>query len=192
MNKRPDPIRHMLTWGFMSGFLLPVVYIVIILDLSSGGTDLKAMETLLNPLIWVMALRYGAVGGIVIGLITGLNLWYNMRKVNLPYISGKIDRKAPEIYATTLALTTVVSFLLISMFFSSMTLFFLAPPFIGAVAATYATHRYLSGLRVWGASIEKRTYRGIPGRFMPVSRATSPVSQTSILTGTIEKQDFQT
>ena len=167
----------MTIWGVFSGFIIGMLYTVLVTNFMSRSLDFNMIEALLNPALWRLALRYGAVSGGIIGLISGLNIWYMMRKINLPYMSGKIDRKSLEVYVTTPLLATLAGFVLVSVYFSTMSIFFLLPPFMAGIVATYAAHRYMDRLREWSRSIPSAA-----------SKAKNEIRDTSRLRDTASEQ----
>lgn len=72
--KRPNIFLHMIRWGFGSGTILGVVYLVM---LETQVFD--AIKILTYPDIWIFAAIFGVGWGIVLGFVDAVLLWFLIR-----------------------------------------------------------------------------------------------------------------
>jgi hypothetical protein len=179
MQQKPNPVLHMLLWGFGSGTVLALLYIVFCLSL--GTTSF--MDTLLmfvQPFAWLIALQYGGITGTGLGLVTGVVLWSLSRSFQLPFSRAEMQAQRYKVYAIISTQTIISGFVIITLFFwptlftygwgipiggtAPFPLAFFFPPFIAGVAAAYAAHRYMFRLWLWSEKqykLEKEKVKNI-------------------------------
>lgn len=155
MKNRPSAIWHMITWGFGSGFILALAYIVVISDIFNSGFNPEIIGLLISPFAWYLAFFFGGLPGAIMGFVVGIALSRLMRDIDIPFTKADMIAKRGSVYGSISVLTFTMSAFLIFLFFSSIfDLIFMMPPFIAAIASTYAAHRYMFRLRLWSGSIE--------------------------------------
>lgn len=159
--KAPNPILHMLLWGFGSGTILAALFIAFFLSLIAIDYFAPLMA-LINPTTWLLALQYGGLSGAALGLVTGLVLWAMQRNFPEPFTREAMQTERLKVYGVVGNLSLILGLLLTVILFwppNFMYSFFgLLIPFpplfifasmIAALAAAYAGHRYLFRLRLW-------------------------------------------
>lgn len=163
MKGKPNPVLHMLLWGFGSGTILALLFIIFFV--SWGASLSQTLSNLINPIAWSLALQFGGIPGASLGLLTGLLLWVLSRGFQEPFSKAEMQRQRYKVYLAIGGLTTISGYILTTILFWS-TLFtygwglriggqapfplaFFFPPIIAGIAAAYAAHRYMFRLRLW-------------------------------------------
>ncbi len=158
MNKRPNSVLHMVLWGIGGGFILVPAYVVLFIDIVDliccGGNDLNGLRLLSQPELWNWTLLFGVIPGGLIGAILGLNLWNIMRKLDKPLTRDKILDNRSEVYVSSFVFTIIISFIIV-VILDEISVFSSIPPFLVAIFATYAAHRYMFRLRLWAEKSSK-------------------------------------
>ena len=160
MKKRPNAIWHMMKWGAGSGFVLALLYIIVVVDMFEAGFSLETLGILFTPVGWYLAFIFGAVPGAVMGTIVGTGLWWMMRQAPSPFTKADLIAKRPKVYGITAILTFLMSLFLIVTFFGLSFFNFFdflllgIPALIAAIASAYAAHRYMFRMRLWSGGIE--------------------------------------
>jgi len=155
MADKPNPVLHMMKWGAGSGFILALLYMILVLSSSSIGGGLAVLA---NPFFWMLAVMYGVIPGLIMGFFIGFMLRSLLLTVPIPFTKADMQSKRVEVYGWTFVLTLFMSLMMIFFFFGSLSEWLLlgTPALIAASASTYAAHRYMYRLRLWSASIDTR------------------------------------
>ena len=148
--KKPNIFWHMIRWGFVSGTILGVVYLVM---LETQVFDAIKILTYLD--IWIFAAIFG--GGIVLGFVDAVLLWFLIRFLPQILKSDLTQSDRFSVYAMILiiACNGWIGWLYLDSiatgirYFSDMRLFSLYPSLLGAMGATFAAHRYLVHLHLY-------------------------------------------
>ena len=151
--KKPNAVLHMMGYGLIYGWLLAMLFIMVIvlLEERNGGTmwylSLKEFSV-----FGYLAFTLGAIPGVVLGFIEGWILWLFTRRVKPPVNAEQLE--GIRILTTTiigvLTFAGMASVLLLLFSFGTLASFFiLTPATLAGGAAAYAVHRYILKLRAW-------------------------------------------
>jgi hypothetical protein len=152
IKNKPNPISHMMVWGFGSGFILADLYLVLLADFSYSLNVSATIIALISPITLMLSFFFGGVVGLGLGGIEGevmrrILIARTRHKVNASHSRGT----ALQVYI----LCFVLSFLGFSHFLvagiSPERVGLLFVPLIASSASVYAAHRYLLHLRQWNA-----------------------------------------
>lgn len=153
--KRPNPILHMLFWGFGSGIILALLYVIFIFSLNTIGLG-ETLLALISPELWWIAFLFGGLPGAGLGFLMGVILWTISRNFPTPFTHADMQAWRFAVYLALGIGTGIGGLFLTLSFFGAdivyLWLFLIFPPFIAAIAAAYAGHRYLFRLRLWSDS----------------------------------------
>jgi hypothetical protein len=151
MNKPSSPITHMVTWGFVSGTILAMLYIAFIMSLYSTSAEL--LRVFLDPFFWFISIAFGGGAGVILGFFAGLALEGLVYDAPTPFTRADMNTLRYKVYRQLGSVGTIGGFVLSFGFFNqalfSMWFPLIFPPFIAGIAAAYAGHRYLFRLRLW-------------------------------------------
>ncbi|MEM9955562.1 MAG: hypothetical protein AAF846_28425 [Chloroflexota bacterium] len=193
MDNRPNPTWHMASWGAVSGFILALFYLTVLIDFFSSATDPNALLLLFNPMAWWLSFLFGAIPGIIMGVIVSTPLWFMLRDVPLPFTKEAMRAKRPSVYSINFLATFGLSLFLIYTFFGSIGLggFLVVPPFIAAIASTYVAHRYMYRLRLWSGGVESRKTKA-KNDALATARLEDPTTTGEDTAYTMEEDAIQT
>jgi hypothetical protein len=153
---KPSPLWHMIRWGFVSGTILAMLYMVFLLGLGSASL-IELLTIFFQPFLWVLSLLFGGIPGAVLGFVDGLILGSLLDDVPIPFSRADMKAVRMKVYIPLAVVTTIGGFIIPwGIFYDSMAyLWFLlfVPPFIAGIAAAYAGHRYLFRLRLWSENL---------------------------------------
>jgi len=149
---KPDPLGHMIAWCLAGGFLIALLYIVLIFDLyfTLTGESVNSIALLFNPLGWLMAGIFGMIPGGIIGAVTGFAMRRLMRPAELPFSQDDKRRIQGKVYGITFLLSAIVILLFSMVMFPANggLLLWGVPPILAGGVASYAAYRYLFRLVV--------------------------------------------
>jgi hypothetical protein len=165
---KPDAGRHMLLWGASSGFIL-------------GGAFIIFLFSFANIITVAVSAYVGAIFGVILGGISGFVIEQMLPLPLFPFTKMHQKQYSRRISIVLFVVNMLVSFVLLNGVLSLFSDFvmlgievpsmldnwaWLLPPLIAALAAVYATHRYLFRLRLYSEtthatqkSIEKRKHQ---------------------------------
>jgi hypothetical protein len=151
--KKPNAVLHMMGYGLVYGWLLAMLFIMVIvlLEQRNGGTTwyVSLQEFSVSARL---AFIFGAVPGAIMGFIEGWILWLFTRHVK-PQIHPE---QLAGIRILTVSIIGALTFagmagvlLLLFPIVTLASLYILIPATLAGGAAAYAVHRYLLKLRTW-------------------------------------------
>jgi hypothetical protein len=151
--KKPNAVLHMMGYGLIYGWLLAMLFIMLIAMLGerNGWTTwyVSLQEFSVSARL---AFIFGAVPGAIMGFIEGWILWLFTRhvkpQIHPEQLAGIRILTTTIIGVLTFAGMAGVLLLLFPGFMPLSPLIFI-PPIIAGGAAAYAVHRYLLKLRKW-------------------------------------------
>ena len=160
--KKPSAVGHMTVYGLIYGFLLAMIYVLIVNQISAENLSLSETIGLFALMAWVSSLA-GAVPGVVLGFISGYVLHLFTYRIHIPIdVIGLRQWRNLSYFVVgslTLAGMSCISFMMLILVFASSAppptrwdmLWIGVPMPIATFAAVYAVHRYFLKLRTWGS-----------------------------------------